>query len=163
MRTCCSRLVALAAAPLVAAMIGCGQSPPPAPAAVDTPAQPNDPQHAGLTRPHGDHSPHHGGLVLMNGDVHYEVVMDPSGRYALWFSDELREDLPATIATNVRLVVTRAKGPEESVELALDDAGESWIGHGQPISAADNAIVKVSYDLKGVPHEVEIPFVAGSG
>ncbi|MCC7126478.1 MAG: hypothetical protein IT178_16635 [Acidobacteria bacterium] len=162
MRASRSRVVTLLAGPLLATMIGCGQSAPPAPIAAKAPERPNDPQHAGITEPHGDHSPHHGGLVLMNGDVHYEVVMDPSGKYALWFSDELREDLPATIATNVRLVVTRAKGPEESVALTLDDAGESWIGQGRPITAEENAIVKVSYDLRGEPHEVEIPFVAGS-
>ena len=58
---------------------------------------PRDSQHQGITTPHGDHSAHHGGLVLMNGELHYEVVFDRDGRHRVWFSDAVREDLPASI------------------------------------------------------------------
>jgi hypothetical protein len=142
---------------LLATACGSPSTPaPPAPAAVSAPA---DPEHAGLTEPHGDHTPHHGGLVLMNGDVHYEVVLGPEGRYALWFSDAVREDLPASIATNVQLTVSRPGAADERVALALDESGESWVGTGQPVSLDANALVKLNYDLRGTPHEVEIPFV----
>lgn len=138
------------------ALIGCSQPAPPAPAA--EPTAPKDSQHAGITEPHGDHSAHHGGLVLMNGDVHYEVVLDAAGRYELWLSDALRTELPAAIASNVTVTVARPNAEPEVVKLFVDDAGESWVGSGRPV-AGEAVMVKVNYDLRGTPHEVEIPFV----
>ena len=120
---------------------------------------PKDAQHAGITEPHGDHSPHHGGLVLMNGDVHYEVVMDPAGKYEVWFSDAVRTELPASVAEKARVEVTRPGGETETLPLAIDESGESWIGTGQPVTG-EGVMVKVTYALKGAPSEVEIPFVA---
>lgn len=120
-----------------------------------------DPQHAGITTPHGDHTPHHHGMVLMNGDFHYEVVFDPGGKHRLWFSDAVREDLPASLASKVMMVVTRKTGPPESLALAIDDSGESWVAAGQPVTGED-VMVKVSYELRGAPFEIEIPFVASA-
>jgi hypothetical protein len=135
---------------------GCSK---PEPASVpQSTTAPKDAQHAGITEPHGDHSPHQGGVVLMSGDVHYEVVMRPSGKYEVWFTDAVRTELPASIASNVRVQVTRPAGPVERIPLAIDDAGESWVGLGQAVSG-DGVMVKVSYDLKGEPNEVEMPFV----
>src|SRR5688572_14682438 len=88
-------------------LVGChacgrpAESPPPA--AIQ---QPTDPQHAGITTPHGDHTPHHGGMVLMKGELHYEVVLDPNGRHSVWFSDAVREDLPASVASKVEMTVS---------------------------------------------------------
>ena len=141
---------------LIAFGAGCSTKPVEAPATVQ---KPKDAQHAGITEPHGDHSPHHGGIVLMNGDVHYEVVMDPAGKYEVWFSDAVRTDLPASVAANTRVEVARPDGPVETLPLAIDDAGESLVGTGQPV-AGEGVMVKVTYDLKGTPSEVEIPFVA---
>jgi len=139
------------------ALAACSQpAPPQATDARD--AAPTDPEHAGITEPHGDHTPHHGGLVLMNGDVHYEVVLDPAGRHAVWFSDAVRTELPASIASNVRLVVTRPGAPPEPIALEIDESGESWIARGQPL-AGDSVMATLTYDIRGVPHEVEIPFV----
>lgn len=153
-----TRVAALLLTGLLTTACGGAAPPPPvepAPAAV----APADPEHAGLTEPHGDHTPHHGGLVLMNGDVHYEVVLGADGRYALWFSNAVREELPASIATNVQLTVTRPGVPAERVSLTLDDSGESWVGTGQPVAPDVNALIKLTYDLRGEPHEVEMPFV----
>jgi hypothetical protein len=146
----------LAAIALVSLLSGCTQPAPPAPA----PAQsaPKDAQHQGITEPHGDHSPHHGGMVLMNGDVHYEVVLDPAGRYELWLSDAVRTELPASIASNVTVTVSRPNAEPEMLRLAVDESGESWTGTGKAV-AGDAVMVKVNYDLRGQPHEVEIPFV----
>lgn len=117
-----------------------------------------DPQHAGITTPHGDHTPHHSGMVLMNGDFHYEVVFDRGGKHRLWFSDAVREDLPASIASKVMMAVTRKHTPAESIALAIDESGESWVAAGQPVTG-DDVMVKVSYELRGVPFEIEIPFL----
>lgn len=150
----------LALLPLLAialAVPACSRQEAPAAPASEA-AAPKDAQHAGITEPHGDHTPQHGGMVLMNGDVHYELVMDAAGKYEVWFTDAIRTELPASVASNVRLQVTRASGAAETVTLAIDEAGESWIGQGQP--AGEGAMIKLNYDLRGEPHEVETPFVA---
>jgi hypothetical protein len=71
----------------------------------------------------------------------------------------VRTELPASVAANVRVEVSRPGGPVETLALAIDEAGESWVGQGRPV-AGDEVMVKFSYDLRGVPHEVETPFVA---
>jgi len=151
------RYVSLFAAALLAAACSTGPAPA-APAATTAPAAPADPQHQGLTEPHGDHSPHRGGMVLMNGDVHYEVVLSRDGRHRIWFTDAVRADLPASVATNVTMTITRPGRPDEVLKLAIDDSGESWIASGQPVPEND-AYVKITYSMTGEPHEVEIPFM----
>lgn len=132
-------------------------SAPAEPPSVDTTPKPVDPQHLGITTPHGDHSPHRGGMVLMNGEVHFEVVLDPGGRHRLWFTDAIREDLPASIASDVLMIVTRQAASPERLALTIDESGESWVASGQPIAAGD-VMVTVSYLLRREPYEIEIPF-----
>ncbi len=119
---------------------------------------PRDAQHQGITTPHGDHSPHHGGMVLMNDELHYEVVFDRDGRHRIWFTDAVREDLPASIARGVRMTIARPNQPPEALTLDIDEAGESWVASGKPV-AGDNVMVKINYVVQGSPHEVEIPFL----
>src|SRR5690606_15840573 len=119
---------------------------------------PADSQHAGITEPHGDHTPHHGGIVLMNGDVHYEVVLDPSGQHAVWFTNAIREDLPAAVARGVRMQIARPDAPAEALTLQIDEAGESWIAEGQPVSGADT-VISLSFEMGGQPHQIDLPFV----
>ena len=139
--------------------IGCGSgsgSHPARPVDVSATA-PRDEQHKDITGPHGDHTPHHGGLVLMNGDVHYEVVLRADGRHQVWFSDAMRNELPASIVRGVTLEIARSEKPVETVELAIDDAGEAWTGASRPLDAT-GVMVKVRYTLDGKPLEIEIPF-----
>ena len=147
-------LVALAAA-------ACGSdraSPAPAAAPAATPA-PNDAAHQALKGPHGDHTPRHDGLVLMFGDVHYEVVLMKTGKHQVWFSDAVRNELPASVASSVTMTVARPGAEVESLTLAIDENGESWLASGQPLEG-DGATVKVRYVLQGDAHETEIPVVA---
>ena len=140
-------------------LVGChacgrpAESPPPA--AIQ---KPTDQQHAGITTPHGDHSPRHGGMVLMKGELHYEVVLDPKGRHAVWFSDAVREELPASVASKVEMTVWRPNAPAETLTLAIDESGESWIGSGNAVSGGD-VMVKLAFTARGEPTEIEIPFV----
>ena len=97
-------------------------------------------------------------MVLMNGELHYEVVFDAQGGHRIWFSDAVREDLPASVAREVRMTIARPGAPPEAVALEIDDAGESWVARGKPVSD-DNAMVKVSFVAQGTPHEIEIPFL----
>ena len=127
----------------------------PAPTPQPQTAKPNDKQHAGITTPHGDHSPHHGGLVMMNGDYHYEVVFDAKGKHRVWFSDAVREDLPASMASNVVMTITPKMGAVETLHLKIDDSGESWVADGNPLASGD--MVKITYSLRGEPFEIEIP------
>jgi len=120
--------------------------------------KPNDAQHAGITTPHGDHSPHHGGIVLMKDELHYEVVIDPKGRHSIWFSDAVREDLPASVASKVEMIVTRPHASPETLALAIDESGESWITTGKPV-AGNDVMVKVTFVASGEPFEIEIPYV----
>ena len=120
-------------------------------------ARPADAQHAGITTPHGDHSPHHGGIVLMKGELHYEVVIDPNGRHAIWFSDAVREDLPASVASKVAMTVMRPNAPAEPLVLAIDESGESWITAGKPV-AGNEVMVKVTFVARGLPFEIEVPY-----
>ena len=130
----------------------CSSKPAEPPQAV---TKPKDAQHAGITTPHGDHSPHHGGLVMMNGEVHYEVVFDQKGRHRVWFSDAVREDLPASIASNVVMTITPKMGAVETLALKIDESGESWVADGNPLASGD--IVKLTYSIRGEPLEIEIP------
>ena len=119
-------------------------------------SKPADSQHAGITTPHGDHSPHHGGLVLMNGEVHYEVVFDSQGKHRVWFSNAVREELPASMASDVVMAVTPKMGAATTFALKIDDSGESWMADGShPLAGGD--LVKLTYKLRGEPFEIEIP------
>ena len=121
-------------------------------------APPVDSQHAGITTPHGDHSPHHGGMVLMQGELHCEVVLDPQGRHSVWFSDAVREELPASVASKVEMTVLRPNAPAETLALAIDESGESWITSGRAVSGGD-VVVKLAFVARGEPYEIEVPFV----
>jgi hypothetical protein len=134
------------------------RAPAESPAAVES-RKPADTQHAGITTPHGDHSPHHGGVVLMSGELHYEVVFDRDGRHRLWFSDAVREDLPASVASKVMMIVTRPGASPETLALAIDESGESWIAAGQPVASHD-VMVTLTFVARGEPVEIEIPFTS---
>jgi protein-tyrosine-phosphatase len=112
--------------------------------------------------PHGDHNPHHGGIVLMNGDLHYEIVLDPAGRsHRLFFSDAVREDLPASIASSVALTIRRPHDADEQIPLQIDTSGESWAGSGRAVTDPARAAVRVAFTIKGDTYWIDVPFEAG--
>ena len=95
---------------------------------------------------------------MMNGEVHYEVVFDQAGKHRLWFSDAVREDLPASVAAGVVMIVTRPMGAAETLTLAIDESGESWGASGAPLDES-GTMVTLRYAVRGEPFEIEIPFV----
>ena len=142
---------------VVAILSGCKADTPASQNTAPTRA-PNDAQHQNLTGPHGDHTPRHGGLVLMNGDVHYEVVFAKDGRHQVWFTDAVRNDLPASVASNVTMEIAAPGASAQTVKLAIDENGEAWVANAPPL-AGEGVMVKVRYALQGQPHEIEIPVV----
>jgi hypothetical protein len=149
-----ARLLALVGLGWAAA---CGGSPPREAAAAAKTPPPAATQ--GGAMPHGDHNPHHGGIVMMKGDVHYEVVLDPDGRdHRVYFTDAVREDLPASVARDVTLTIRRPAESEEIVHLRIDDAGESWEGSGLPVSKPRETTVRVAFTLGGEPYWIDLPF-----
>ena len=112
------------------------------------------------TPPHGDHNPHHGGVVLMKGELHYEVVLDPTGRaHRLYFTDAVREELPASIATDVVLTIRRPS-PEERIAMQIDETGESWVGSGQPVGTPATSTARLAFRINQDPYWIDIPFSA---
>ncbi len=107
---------------------------------------------------HFDHRPRHGGLVLMNGDLHFEVVLDPAGRYQVYFSDAVRHELPATIADEVVVTVTQRSSASEQVRLRIDRGSKRWVGSGEPVREPD-AMARISYSANGKPYFIDLPFV----
>ena len=96
----------------------------------------------------------------MKGELHYEVVLDPTGRaHRVYFTDAVREELPASIASRVVLTIRRPS-PEEEIVMQIDDTGESWIGNGQPVTAPDKATARVAFWIGQDPYWIDIPFSA---
>jgi hypothetical protein len=108
---------------------------------------------------HGDHNPHHGGIVYMYADLHYEVVLDPHGHHRVFFSDSAREDLPASVASNVTLTLEGPTRPKEKLIGTIDPQGESWLLEGQAVTGTDTE-VRVAFVAKGDQYWIDVPFIA---
>lgn len=141
----------------------CGVSCSGAPSAVDvaSAAQQNT-NHADRvshsTVPHGDHTPHYGGTVLMKGDLHFEVVLNANGMHRIYFSDAVRAELPASVASEVTLTVSGSSMRAETVQAMVDDTGESWIVAGSPLKGSD-VIARVAFVVNNEPYWIEIPYM----
>jgi hypothetical protein len=143
----------LAAIAAACSLVSCRREPAPAPPVANAvTASPEG------TVPHGDHNPHHGGVVLMRGDLHYEVVLDPTGRaHHVYFTDAVREELPAAIASDVVLTIRRPS-PEEPIAMQIDETGESWVGSGQPVATPARATARLAFSINHDPYWIDIPF-----
>jgi hypothetical protein len=153
-RAGCAMLVAFA----IAAPAACRakDAAPPATAIPPATAPPS-----GGAVPHGDHNPHHGGIVMMKDELHYEVVVDPAGRaHQLFFTDAVRDDLPASIASSATLTIRRPGAPDEVVPLRIDDPGESWIGSGREVGDRSKTTVAIAFTIRGEPYSIDVPLAA---
>jgi hypothetical protein len=129
-------------------VVSCSSEPPP----------PKSPVPAAAA--HGDHSPQHGGVVLMHGDLHFEVLLDPEGSHRVYLTDAVRNELPASAASEVTVTVLRPGEVEpEKLVLDIDEFGESWLARGQPVPEEDSRAV-VALVHEGERYEIELPFLA---
>lgn len=102
--------------------------------------------------------------MMKGDDLHYEVVLDPAGRaHHVYFSDAVREDLPAAVASDVRLTIHRPNQPDETVAMRIDDAGESWIGGGRTVESPRTATVRIAFSIAKEPYWIDLPFAQPSG
>jgi hypothetical protein len=151
-RAGCAMLVAFA----IAALPGCRAKEAALPATAPITAPVNAPASGAV--PHGDHNPRHGGIVMMRGDLHYEVVVDPTGRsHQLFFTDAVRDDLPASIASSATVTIRRPGVADDVVPLRIDDTGESWIGSGREVSDRAKATVSVAFTIQGERYSIDLP------
>jgi hypothetical protein len=150
-------LVSLTVAVALSATAACGRS---AAQADTAPAASTAAAAAPLpaTVPHGNHDPKYGGVVLMNGDLHFEVVLGRDGTHRVYFSDAVREELPASVAAAVTVTVTRARAAPETVALQIDENGESWVGRGRPVDDPAHAIARIAYTVQNQPYWIDVPF-----
>ncbi len=102
-----------------------------------------------------------GGVVLFFGDHHVEAVMQPEGRYSLYFSDAFDQAMPASAARQASLTILRPRQKPEAVALRIGDSGDDWTGSGAPVSDR-NTTVRIAYVLEGKPHSSEILFFPSS-
>lgn len=96
---------------------------------------------------------------MKGDDLHYEVVLDPSGRsHRVYFTDAVREDLPASVASDVVLTIRRSGRSDEEIAMQIDDAGESWIGSGRLIENPTTATARLAFSIRHEPYWIDIPF-----
>jgi len=107
---------------------------------------------------HGDHNPHHGGTVYMLKELHYEVVLERDGHHLVYFSDAARQDLPASVASSVKLTVKRASSPPEILDASIDQSGECWIAHGNVVEG-EGTTVRVDFVVDETPYFIDVPFL----
>jgi hypothetical protein len=147
---------------IAVALTSCDRTPTATPPPPDTaaPAAAASPT-GGSATAHGDHSPHHGGVVMMKGeDLHYEVVFDPTGHeHRVYFTDAIREELPAAVASDVALTIKRPAESDEIVAMRIDDTGESWVGRGRTVTNPAATIARLAFSIRHEPYWIDLPFV----
>lgn len=94
----------------------------------------------------------------MKGDLHYELVLEASGRAHVYFTDAVREDLPASIASEVTLTIKSPGKSDELVRMHIDEAGESWVGTAQPIPDPAATTVRVAFTIHQEPYWIDVPY-----
>jgi hypothetical protein len=141
---------------LIIAASGCGREKS-APRTAINPMDATAAPVAGMA--HGDHNPKYGGVVLMNGDLHFEVVANAEGTYAVYFSDAVRQELPASAVSEVRLSIVRPGFRGEPVEMKISDTGESWVGRGGNVDDRDTTL-RILFNFQGQQRISEMPFFA---
>jgi hypothetical protein len=97
----------------------------------------------------------------MDGDLHFEVVLDPKGRHRVYFSDAVRAELPAAVASDVTITINEERaGVSEMLKAQIDEGGKSWVAIGRPVQDV-NATARVAFKALGKPYWIDLPFGFG--
>lgn len=105
---------------------------------------------------HGDHDPKFNGFVMMYIDLHFEVVLGERGGVRVYYSDEMRDELPAAVVSAVHVDILPAKGEASSVAMSVSEGGDFWEGSGEAVTDRDT-IVRVSFVFQDEPLVFELP------
>lgn len=105
--------------------------------------------------PHGDHDAKHGGFVLMYEDIHFEVALMPAG-VGVWFSDPIRNELPAVTVSDLVVEIAHADGTAEYPLMSISQGGDFWEGETAPIENPDT-VVSVGFLYEGEPLMLDVP------
>jgi hypothetical protein len=108
---------------------------------------------------HGNHNPKYGGVVLMNGDLHLEVVAKEDGNYTVYFSDAARQELPASVVSDLKIGIKRPGFRTEPVDMKISDSGDSWEGKGGFVDNHDT-MLGVTFMFHGKECTSDMPFFA---
>ncbi len=96
---------------------------------------------------------------MKGDDLHYEVVLDSTGRaHRVYFTDAVREELPAAAASDVALTIKRPSESDEMVAMRIDDAGESWVGRGRAVANPSATTARVAFSIRGEAYWIDLPF-----
>jgi hypothetical protein len=122
------------------------------------PVETDDAANTHAASPHGNHDPRHGGMVFMKGDLHFEVVLSPNGTHRIFFSDAVRAELPASMASEVTVSFSNGESATETLSGEIDDSGESWVVSGSPLKGKD-ITARVSFVVGNEAYWIDIPYM----
>lgn len=105
---------------------------------------------------HGNHDAKHGGFVMMYLDMHFELVVPERGGIQLYYSDPLRNDLPAAVVADVSVEIERRGYSIEPVAMMISANGDHWMGESTAVTSIDD-IVRVAFLFQGEPFVLDIP------
>lgn len=94
----------------------------------------------------------------MQGDLHFELVFEPAGGYRVYFSDEVRTELPASVVSGLTIAVSRPEEPVETLAGRIDESGESWIAQGRAVEALQ-ASARVAYVSPDGSYWIDVPLI----
>lgn len=96
----------------------------------------------------------------MHGDLHFEVVLDPNGRHCVYFSDAVRAELPAAVASDMTITIKDRAGVSEMLKAQIAEGGKSWVAIGGSVQDV-NATARVAFTAQGKPYWIDLPFGFG--
>ena len=89
-------------------------------------------------------------------DLHLELVIPEEGGVEIFYSDDMRRDMPASVVSEVAVALHRPDGSQEPLDMIVSDQGDRWAGLSGPISDP-KTIVRVEFFWQGQPVSLEVP------
>ena len=105
---------------------------------------------------HEDHNSRYGGFVMMFLEMHFEIVVPDNGGLKIYYSNEMRIEMPASVVSDVAVEIERPGGTFESVSMFISDDGGHWGGDSTPIIDPDS-IIRLAFLFQGEPFVLDIP------